>query len=133
MTRWRCATKIGLCRGPHWSDADAHAASRPVLEAGRRLERRRRRSVTELTLTRAVRRPDRDARRAIMYGEGAPAFLPAEAISAHACRLLHPEFRGLVENSREITIVRRCQQAYGLAAACRPAFDGLFGLGWTPC
>ncbi|ARP83627.1 hypothetical protein CAL12_24330 [Bordetella genomosp. 8] len=112
--------RIGLCRTPVWSAADAYARA-ALMEAARRLEAAGA-IVEELTLPASFDGMDA-AQQTVMRGEGRAAFLPAYLGSHH---LLHEDFREMVENSRRITPAQLVQ-AYDLAAACRRAFDGLFG------
>ncbi|OZI20440.1 hypothetical protein CAL26_23365 [Bordetella genomosp. 9] len=112
--------RIGLCRTPVWSAADAYARA-ALMEAARRLDAAGA-IVEELTLPASFDGMDA-AQQTVMRGEGRAAFLPAYLGSHH---LLHEDFREMVENSRRITPAQLVQ-AYDLAAACRRAFDGLFG------
>lgn len=112
--------KIGLCRTPVWSSADAYGRA-ALMEAARRLEAEGA-IVRELDLPPAFDGMDA-AQQTIMRGEGRAAFLPAYLGSHH---LLHEDFREMVENTRAITPAQLVQ-AYDLAASCRRAFDGLFG------
>jgi Asp-tRNA(Asn)/Glu-tRNA(Gln) amidotransferase A subunit family amidase len=114
--------KIGLCRTPVWSAADAYARA-ALMEAARRLEAAGA-IVTELALPGDFDGMDA-AQQTIMRGEGRAAFLPAYLGSHH---LLHQDFRDMVENTQRITPAQLVQ-AYDLAATCRRAFDGLFGVG----
>ncbi|HTJ99048.1 MAG TPA: amidase [Bordetella sp.] len=112
--------KIGLCRTPVWSVADAYARA-ALMEAAHRLEAAGA-IVTELALPGDFDGMDA-AQQTVMRGEGRAAFLPAYLGSHH---LLHQDFRDMVENTQRITPAQLVQ-AYDLAASCRRAFDGLFG------
>jgi Asp-tRNA(Asn)/Glu-tRNA(Gln) amidotransferase A subunit family amidase len=112
--------KVGLCRTPVWDAADAYGRA-ALMEAAHRLDAAGA-IVTELTLPADFDGMDA-AQQTVMRGEGRAAFLPAYLGSHH---LLHEDFRSLVENAKGIT-PEQLVQAYDLAAACRRAFDSLFG------
>lgn len=112
--------KVGLCRSPTWSMANA--ASRSALElAGTRLAAAGAR-VTPLELPAPFDKLAA-AQDTIMHAEGMPHFL-AEYVEHH--HLLHKDFRDRVDNARGIT-ADELVAAYDLAAECRRMFDGLYG------
>jgi Asp-tRNA(Asn)/Glu-tRNA(Gln) amidotransferase A subunit family amidase len=112
--------KVGLLRGPNWSQADAYSRA-ALMEAGKRLEAAGA-IVVDLTLPKLFDGIDA-AQQVVMRGEGRAAFLPDYLGSHH---LLHQDFRDLVENALKITPAQLVA-AYDLAADCRRTFDGLFG------
>lgn len=116
--------RIGLCRGPHWEEAEP--AMRSAVLGAADILREGGHSVGEIALPPAL-----DGltllQETIMYGEGHVSLAP-EAV--HGADALDPGLRRIVFNERSIAPgdVRTA-----LAAVCRAgeAFDALFGEGLT--
>ena len=110
--------RIGLCRTPHWPDADA--ASRDAVAAVARDLAAAGAKVDETALP-----ADFDgltaAQDCIMHGEGRYAFM-AEYMNHRD--LMHPQTREEVENARGITAAG-LRDAYLRVGACRARFDAL--------
>ena len=110
--------KIGLCRTPHWREADA--ATRDAIEAVARDLAAADASVDEVTLA-----GDFDdltaAQDCIMHGEGRYAFM-AEYVNHRD--LMHPQTGDEVENVRGITAAD-LRDAYHRVGTCRARFDSL--------